>query len=137
MQGESMKFMAASAERGDAQAQFNLGIMFDSRLDDNNHATTGNRNEAITWLRRAAKQGLGRAQARLAQLYADRPLTPDDLVRSRAWFLCALTTSTGALRSDAQTGLDRVTKHMDALQIARSDRLARFIRLRDKASVPS
>lgn len=137
MQSDSMKFLAVSAERGDAGAQFNLGVMFDSRLDDNNHATVGNRNEAIAWLRRAALQGLGRAQARLAQLYADRPLTPDDLVRSRAWYLRAVATSTGAHRSEAQTGLDRVTRHLDALQIARSDRLARFIKLRDAVEVAS
>ena len=54
-------------------AQFNLGVLYDSRLDDNGYAIEGDRAEAIKWMLAAAEQGLPRAQSRLAELYADWP----------------------------------------------------------------
>jgi hypothetical protein len=36
-----MRRLIRAAGTGDAHAQFNLGILYDSRLDDNGHASSG------------------------------------------------------------------------------------------------
>jgi TPR repeat protein len=59
MQSSStIKHLLIAAESGDAAAQFNLGVLYDSRLDDNGYAIEGNRAEAMKWLLAAAEQGL-------------------------------------------------------------------------------
>ena len=73
METSTMKHLRHAAESGEAAAQFNLGILSDSRVDDNGYATEGNRAEAIKWLLAAAEQGLPRAQSRLAEFYANGP----------------------------------------------------------------
>ena len=44
------KHLLQAAERGDAEAQFNLGIMYENGLDDSRYAAEGNRPEAVRWL---------------------------------------------------------------------------------------
>jgi TPR repeat protein len=63
--------MRLAAEGGEAIAQFNLGIVYNNGLDDNGHDADRNRREAIKWLRKAAQQGLARAQSKLAEIYAE------------------------------------------------------------------
>ena len=54
------------AERGQAEAQFNLGVLYDGGLGiERDYA------QAADWYRRAAEQGHARAQFNLAVLYAD------------------------------------------------------------------
>ena len=62
-----------AAERGDAEAQFNLGVIYENGLNDSRYAAEGNRPEAVRWLLAAAEQGLPRAQIKLAEIYADEP----------------------------------------------------------------
>ena len=50
--------LVQAAERGDAAAQFNLGILYENGLDDSRYAVEGNRPEAMRWLLAAAEQGL-------------------------------------------------------------------------------
>jgi TPR repeat protein len=50
------KDLLQSAERGDAKAQFNLGIMYENGLDDSRYVAQGNRPEAVRWLLAAAEQ---------------------------------------------------------------------------------
>ena len=66
------KHLLQAAERGDAEAQFNLGIIYENGLDDSRYAAEGNRPEAVRWLLAAAEQGLPRAQIKLAEIYAGR-----------------------------------------------------------------
>jgi len=47
MQSNPIKHLLLAAERGDAAAQFNLGVLCDSRQDDNGYVIEGNRVEAI------------------------------------------------------------------------------------------
>jgi TPR repeat protein len=62
-----------AAEKGDADSQFNLGVLYENGLDDNHYAVEGNRPEAVRWLLAAAEQGLPRAQIKLAEMYAGGP----------------------------------------------------------------
>src|SRR5690348_4976071 len=93
METSTIRLLRLAAENGDAAAQFNLGVLFDSREDDNGYAIEGNRTQAIKWLLAAAEQGLPRAQSRLAELYAGGPNVSGNLVNACAWFLLATKSS--------------------------------------------
>ena len=62
------KHLLQAAERGDTEAQFNLGMMYENGLDDSRYAVEGGRPEAMRWLLTAAEQGLPRAQIKLAKI---------------------------------------------------------------------
>jgi len=63
METSTMRHLRLAAESGDAAAQFNLGVLFDSREDDNGYAIEGNRTQSIKWLLAADEQGLPRSEA--------------------------------------------------------------------------
>jgi hypothetical protein len=119
-----MKRLLVAAEAGDAGSQFNLGVLYGNRLDDNGHSVRGNRAEAKKWLLRAAQQGLPRAQARLAEVYAEGSEAAGDHVKACTWFLRAATGLSGADREKVQSGYDRVAAHMAPAEIAKAKRLA-------------
>src|SRR5438874_13835835 len=52
------------AEKGDAQAQFDLGFMYDEGKSVERDST-----EATKWYRKAAEQGFAKAQLNLAAMY--------------------------------------------------------------------
>lgn len=119
-----MRHLRVAAESGEAAAQFNLGVLYDSRLDDNGYAVEGDRAEAIKWLLAAAEQGLPRAQRRLAELYADGPYASRNYVEACAWFLLAATSSLGIHRHHARSGYERIAARLTAAQLAEAKRLA-------------
>jgi TPR repeat protein len=121
-----------AAEGGDAGSQFNLGVLYDNRLDDNGHAISGNRAEAIKWLSLAAEQNLPHAQIKLAEVYADRPDVPENSVKACAWFLRGAANSSGMHRQRAQTGFARVAAHLTPAQIG----TARHLALAPKRTAP-
>jgi len=125
---DPMKRLLLDAEKGDANSQFNLGVLCDNRLDDNNHPTGGNRTGAIKWLRRAAQQGLPRAQVRLAEIYVHGPEAPADYVKAYAWFLLAATNLSGIHRQRARSAYEKVSLRMTSSEIAKARRLARVWR---------
>jgi TPR repeat protein len=61
-----MKRLLRQALAGDAESQFNLGVLYVNGRDDNGHPIPGNSAESIKWLLAPAKQGLPRAQIKLA-----------------------------------------------------------------------
>jgi TPR repeat protein len=124
MQSNPIKHLLLAAEKGDAAAQFNLGVLYDSRLDDNGYAIKGNRVEAIKWLLAAAEQGLPRAQSQLATMYAGGPDAPEDYIKACAWFLLATTSLRGIHRHRAQSGYDRISAHLTPAQLAKARRFA-------------
>jgi len=120
-----MRRLILAAERGDAGAQFNLGVICDNNLDDNHRSRGDNRAEAIGWLRRAARQGLPRAQNKLAELYAKGPDAPKRDVVAYAWFTLAAKSSTGAQRQKAESGYGRIASRMSAEQVSKALTLVR------------
>ena len=70
----------ALADQGDAQAQFNLALMYyEGEGVPQDYA------EAIKWFRKAAEQGLAAAQFTLALMYATGQGVPQDYVESYVW----------------------------------------------------
>ena len=116
METTTMRHLRLAAESGDAAAQFNLGVLFDSREDDNGYAIEGNRTQAIKWLLAAAEQGLPRAQSRLAELYAGGPNASGNLVNACAWFLLATKSSRGIHRHQARSEYERISTRLTPAQ---------------------
>ena len=123
-QTDPVKHLIVAAENGNAAAQFNLAVIYDSRLDDNGYSIEGNRAEAIKWLLAAAEQGLPRAQGQLAMMYANGADAPGDYVRACGWFLVAITSLHGIHRHQAQSGYDRVSSSLTPGQLAKARRFA-------------
>jgi len=113
----AMKRLLIAAEKGDAGAQFNLGVMYDNRLDDNGHAIGGNRVEAMKWLLLAAEQGLTHAQIRLAEMYAENDTPSGDDAEACRWFLIAIRNAIGAYRQRAMNGYEALIGRMTEAEI--------------------
>lgn len=118
------KHLLGAAEKGDAIAQFNLGVFLDNRVDDNGHAAIGDRTAAIEWLSRAAGQDLACAQIKLGEIYAESADSPKHCIASCAWFLRAIPRANGAHRQRALSGFERVSAQMAPAQIMTARHLA-------------
>lgn len=81
----------ALAERGNAEANFNLGILYEDGLGVPKDAA-----RALQYFERSAEGGNQRAQYRLGLLYAAGGAVPPDPARSRKWLEAA------ALQGDAE-----------------------------------
>ncbi len=70
----------SAAARGDARAQYMLGIMF-----DHGRGAYQDSGKAMDWYRKSAEQGLACAQRNLGIIYADQSLKTADYVASARW----------------------------------------------------
>jgi TPR repeat protein len=120
------KHLLQAAERGDAEAQFNLGVICENGLDDSRYAVEGSRPDAMKWLLAAAEQGLARAQVRLAEIYAGEPETPENSIKACGWFLLATANLRGAHLQKAQSGYEHASVHLTPAQIARARHFAQI-----------
>ncbi|MDE2229228.1 MAG: sel1 repeat family protein [Alphaproteobacteria bacterium] len=130
-----MKRLLAAAAKGDPDAEYNLGVMYDNRIDDhgnavdptddNGNAIASNRSEAMKWLLRAAEHGQPRAQTRLAELYAAGPDTARNYGRACQWFVVAMTGLNGVHRQRAQDGYASVCSQLTTTEIQAAQRRAR------------
>lgn len=107
-----------AAERGNAEAQFNLGIMSENGLDDSRYVVEGSRQEAERWFLAAAEQGLPRAQVKLAEIYAGESENPENSVKACGWFLLAISTLRGAQLEQTQSAYRRASATLAPAQIA-------------------
>jgi hypothetical protein len=97
------KHVLQAADRGDTEAQFNLGIMYENGLDDSRYVVEEGRPEAMRRRLAAAEQGLPRAQIKLAEIYAGEPEIPENSVKACGWYLLATTSLCGAHLQKAQS----------------------------------
>ena len=70
-----------SADQGDAQAQFNLGLMYDL-----GQGIPEDDAEAAAWYRKAADQGIAGAQYNLGLMYRNGDGVPRDFTQAAAWY---------------------------------------------------
>jgi len=136
METSTMRHLRHAAESGDAAAQFNLGVLCDSRLDDNGYAIESDRMAAIKWLQAAAEQGLPRAQSRLAELYAGGANVSENYVNACAWFLLATRSSRGIYRHHARSGYEGVAARLTPAQLTEAKRLAGLWRAQRNRETP-
>ena len=118
------KHLLEAAELGNAEAQFNLGVMCKNGLDDNHYAVEGSRLEAEKWFLAAAEQGLPGAQIRLAEIYAEESEIADRSVQACGWFLLGTATLRGAQLEQAQSAYRRASSRLAPPQIAAAKHFA-------------
>ena len=69
------------AGKGDAKAQFNLGLKYDT-----GEGVPQNYTEAAKWYRKAAEQGYAEAQFNLGTLYDEGRGVPQDYAEAAKWY---------------------------------------------------
>ena len=116
------------AEQGDAQAQSNLGVMYDT-----GQGVPEDDVEAVKWFRMGPAQGDAVAQFNLGVMYNNGEGVPEDYVRAYAW--CNLAAAQGyepAVKAKAS-----LRERMTAKQIARAQELSSTFsqRVREKADL--
>ena len=105
-----------SAEQGYAQAQYNLGVMY-----ENGQGVTQDFKEALQWYRLSAAQGDAYAQNNLGVMYANgRGVTQDYIIALKWWSISA---SNGF--EQAREGIVQVKKEMTPAQIAEAKKRAK------------
>jgi TPR repeat protein len=113
-----MNHLIQAAERGDAEAQFNLAMIYENGLDDSRYVAEGNRLEAMRWFRAAADQGLARAQLKLAEMCASEQGRPESSVEACGWYLLATASLRGAHLQKAHSAYQRVALRLTTDQSA-------------------
>ena len=73
--------LTAMAEAGSAEAQYNLGVMYDNGL-----GVAQDYAAAVSWYRKAADQGNAPAQSNLGVMYYNGRGVPKDLAAAAEWF---------------------------------------------------
>ena len=76
-----IKDIIASAERGDVESQFDLGLMYANGLG----GVPKDAVKAIKWLTKAAEQGDHLAQYHLGEMYAEGEGIPQDKTKAIEW----------------------------------------------------
>ena len=104
------------AEQGDANAQYNLGIMY-----RNGRGVPRDFAEAARWYRKAAEQDYAPAQNSLGVMYDNGYGVPQDYVQAHMWF------NLGATQGNkrALENRDIAAERMTPTQLAEAQRLAR------------
>ena len=75
-----MKWFRMAADQGHAQAQFNLGFMY-----DNGHGVAQDYSAAMKWFRMAADQGHAQAQGSLGGMYCYGHSVPQSTSEALRW----------------------------------------------------
>jgi TPR repeat protein len=76
----AVRLLRQLAEQGDAQAQYNLGLMYDG------HGVPQDYVESLKWYRMAAEQGHANAQLFLGLMYKKGKGIPQDDAESVRWY---------------------------------------------------
>ena len=107
------------AEQGDADAQYNLGLMYADGV-----GVPENDAEAVKWYSKAAEQGHAQGQTNLAAMYALGKGVPVNDVKAYMWW-----SSAKALGNEmAARNLEKLSVRMTPAQIAEAQTLATFLR---------
>ena len=112
----ALKEWTVLAEQGDADAQFNLGVMY-----ANGNGVVQDYKEAVKWYRKSAEQGDADAQFNLGVRYGTGQGVIQDNVYAHMWFNIAASNG----NADAVKGRDIVAEQMTSSQMAEAQKLAR------------
>jgi TPR repeat protein len=112
--------LRAQAEQGDAEAQYNLGFMYEK-----GQGVPQDDTEAVRWLRLAAEQGDVQAQSNLGGMYSHGRGVEQDILQAHMWSNLAASGQSGEERKRAVDARDALEKLMTPAQLAEAQRLAR------------
>ena len=111
------KWYSEAAEQGDADAQYNLGLMYDHGL-----GVAPDAKEAVKWYRLAAEQGHEEAQYQLGVVYDNGKGVAKDTVLAYMWF------NISAANGDelGAKNRDLMVKQMTSQEIEKGKAMARI-----------
>ena len=112
----ALKIIRPLAAKGEAWAQFNLGLMYNIA-----QGVTQDYAAAMSWYRKAAEQDDAYAQTNLGVMYYSGRGVPQDYVQAHMWW--SLAAAKGD--ADAINNLDQIAAKMTPAQIAEAQKLAR------------
>jgi TPR repeat protein len=114
---EAARLYGLAAAQGNANAQYNLGVMY-----DNGTGVAQDYKEAVRLYRLAAAQGDARAQSNLGTMYEFGTGVAQDYVRAHMWY------NLGAISGDkdnkAPANRDSIAAKMTPAQIAEAQAIA-------------
>lgn len=117
---QAARFFTPLAERGVAEAQFYLGLMYEKgRGVQQDHSA------ALTWFLKAATQGYAGPQNNLGLLYERGRGVRKDVVRALMWYTIAATMLNGDERKTAMQRRDHLTTQMTATQVEQALEMVR------------
>jgi TPR repeat protein len=100
--GEAAKWFAKAAAQGDANAQYNLAMLYHQGLGVRQDDA-----EAVKWLRLGAAQGFARSQHSLGACFANGEGVPHDLTEAVKWFRLAAAQGDAQAQATLAQGLAR------------------------------
>jgi TonB family protein len=112
----ALKEWRALADRGDAEAEFWLGVMY-----EHGEGVAEQPMEAMNWYRKSAEQAYARAQYALGMIYAEGRGVLQHYIEAHMWL--NLASANGEV--DAPKQRDKLAEKMSPTQIAEAQRLAR------------
>ena len=112
----AFKEWQALADKGDAEAEFRLGAMY-----DRGEGLLAQPNQAAKWYLKAADQGYSPAQFALGMLYASGRGVLQDYIEAHKW----LNLASANREAEAAKQRDKLADKMTPAQVAEAQRLAR------------
>ena len=113
---EYFEFLKATAEKGNAERQFYLGVMYNT-----GQGVEKDDKEAVKWFRKAAEQGFAPAQHNLGVMYGKGEGVLQDKVTTYAW----LNISAANGQEKAKKFKDLAANEMTPDQIAKAEALVK------------
>ncbi len=115
-----MKWYRLAAEQGLADAQYNLGVMYEV-----GQGVPQDYDEAVKWYRLAAEQGDALGQNNLGFMYANGQGVPQDYVLAYMWMNLAAASLTGEDLNDAVKVRDHLASKLTPDQLAKAQEMSR------------
>ena len=113
---EAEKTIQERAEAGDADAQYNMGMMY-----DNGDEVPQDKDEAMKWMRKAAEKGNAKAQNNLGGSYYNGDGVPQDKAKASMFFNLAAAKG----HENGKDNSEQIKKRMTKEQIAEGQKLTR------------
>ena len=108
-----------AAEKGDAEAQYNLGVMYDLGV-----GVPEDDREAAKWYRKAADQGDSSGQLHLGRMYYRGEGVPKDFVKAYAWLNLAAAQGEKFAATLAAVTRDKLVAKTSTEQVAAAQKLS-------------
>jgi len=116
---DSETALVDATEQGDAEAQYNLGVMYYS-----GEGVPEDYTEAAKWFRKAAEQGHAEAQYNLGVMYDSGDGVPKDDVEAYAWLSLSVTQTNGDedMKEELEKGLPELKAALAPEQLAAAEK---------------
>jgi hypothetical protein len=119
-QEKGTRALLSRAEKGDAEAQFSLGLIYHDGQEE-----AQDQSEAVRWFRMAADRGHVAAQFNLGIMYSDGSGVAKDPILAHMWFSLAALHAVWSDKKKFAAARDWIARQMSPQQIAEAQRRAR------------